>query len=108
MRNRSRKPLRTPNDHPETEATAVRPGLVQEGQSERMNWENERTKCGPEASHLGNEWGPFAWKGSRFGRTLPDNPTGHSMPDLGSQISPDWTKQTAGSQTDRFQAFDLG
>lgn len=56
--NGNRKPLRTPSGHPESDTTL---GVeIQEVQSNRMNWENKRTKCGPEVSGLGNKdgwWG---------------------------------------------------
>lgn len=56
--------------------------------------------------------GLFTWKGSGFGGTLPDShsPTDHTMPDTGSQISPNtlnsrkWTERMASPQTERFQA----
>lgn len=71
--------------------------------------------CGPEVSGNKMNVGPFTWKGSRFRGTLPDGhlPIGHTMPDAGSQISPNrlnsrkWTEQTAGPQTNRFQPSHL-
>lgn len=52
--------------------------------------------------------GAFTWKGSRFQETLPGRlgSAGHTMPDIGSQISPNrtnsrkWTEQTALRPTD--------